>query len=274
MERLVTEGEGRVSVDLGDLRRVEVALVAGEVTVAATPGPTRVEVEWLSGPPLKLVETDGVLMVSHETRCLPTQRPRALVVVQCQPSTDLRTSTVTAPTVVAGVAGDVSATTVSGTVTLGYVGGNVRVRTVSGAVEMEGVSGRLAVESVSGPVDLAGGRLSELNASSASGDLSLDLDLLPSGSYRCVTVSGDVGIRVPAESVADVEAVSLSGQVDLAGRSTGRGFRPRRATIGQQVTGTEPTRERARLFLRTVSGRVAVVTRGGARPESATEVMA
>src|SRR5581483_9441080 len=61
MERLVSGDQGRVTIELGHLRRVEVALVAGEVAVAATPGPSRVEVEWLGGPPVRIFEEDGVL---------------------------------------------------------------------------------------------------------------------------------------------------------------------------------------------------------------------
>ena len=264
MERLVTEDQGRVALDVAALRRVEVGLVAGEVVVASTPGPGRVEVEWLGGPPVKLWEEDGVLVVRHQTTRWPTERPRALVSVQCPPGTELRTSTVTASTVVVGLAGEVSAASVSGGLTLGFVGGDVRVKTVSGPVEMEGVSGRLRVDSVSGPVGLAAGRLTDLSASSASGGMTMDLETLPAGSYRCVTVSGDIRIRVPADVMADVEAVSVSGPVDLDGHRGGRGPRSRRTTIGSSGSGsTAAAVERARIVMRSVSGRLAVVTRTG-----------
>jgi len=75
MERLVSGDQGRVTIELGHLRRVEVALVAGEVAVAATPGPSRVEVEWLGGPPVRIFEEDGVLVVRHQANCGPAERP-------------------------------------------------------------------------------------------------------------------------------------------------------------------------------------------------------
>lgn len=263
MDRTVSEGEDRVGIDLGDVRRVEVALVGGDVMVTATSGPSRVEVECVSGPPVEVVDEDGVLLVRQPAGLWSLRRqPRAVVSVQCPPAVELHTTTVTAPTLVAGLAGDLHTATVSGVVTLGFVGGDVQARSVSGRVEMEGVSGRLRVETVSGAIDLAGGRLAELEASSASGDLVLDLEMLPSGSYRCRTVTGDVALRVPADAVAEVEAVSVSGALEVEGRRVSRGGRPVRTTVGANTDGgDERAAERARITLRTVSGRLAVVPR-------------
>lgn len=254
MERTVTEADGRVSIELEDLARVEVSLVAGDVLVSATPGPSRVEVEWLGGPELRVSQDGGVLVVRHEA-WRGGGLPRAVVAVQCPPGASVQASTVNASTVVAGMAGQVRTATVSGPVTLSYVGGDVRARTVSAPVEMEGVSGRLEVATVSGTVELAGGCLADLRASSASGDLFLDLELLPSGTCRCSTVSGDLALRVPEEVGADVEACSVSGRLDVGGRPVRRGGKGMYARIGDTAT------ERPRIKLRTVSGRMTVLPR-------------
>ena len=255
MDRTVSGDEGRVTLDLADLRRVEVALVAGEVLVSATPGPSRVEVEWLGGPDVHITEEDGVLSVAHHA-CGPMEGiPRAAVAVQCPPGAEVRTITVDASTVVAGTAGQLCTATVSGPVTLSYVGGDVRARSVSAPVEMEGVSGRLRVSTVSGPVALVGGCLADLRAASSSADLVLDVELLPSGTYRCSTVSGDVVLRVPSEAAADVEATSVSGRLQVEGQPVRPGRPAMRARLGDASAAA------ARVLLRTVSGRMTVVPR-------------
>lgn len=261
MERTVSQGDGRVSLDLTGVQRVELSLVAGDVLVAATPGPSRAEVEWLGGPEVRVSEEDGVLVVRHAAWPWPGGGgvPRAVVAVQCPPATSVQSSTVKASTVVAGMAGDVRTATVSGPLTLSYVGGDVRARTVSAPVEMEGVSGRLEVATVSGAVELVGGCLADLRASSASGDLLFDLELLPSATYRCSTVSGNVALRVSAEVEADVEACSVSGRLDVGGQPVRRGSRGLHAQLGESSAGS------ARIRLRTVSGRMTVLPRPSAR---------
>jgi hypothetical protein len=244
-------------MELDTVARVEVSLVAGDVLVSATPGPSRVEVEWLGGPELRVSQEDGVLVVRHVPWPWPGHgvRPRATVAVQCPPGASVQSSTVNASTVVAGMAGEVRTATVSGPVTLSFVGGDVQARTVSAPVEMEGVSGRLQVATVSGSVELAGGCLAELKASSASGDMFLDLELLPSGTCRCSTVSGDLAVRVPEEVGADVEACSVSGRLDVGGRPVHRGGRGMSARIG------DTTADSPRILLRTVSGAMTVLPR-------------
>ena len=263
MERTVSRDEGRVTLDLADLTRVDVARVAGEVLVAATPGPSRVEVEWLGGPEVRISEEDGVLSVSHRACGGREGLPRAAVSVQCRPGTEVHTSTVEAATVVAGTAGQLRTATVSGPVTLSYVGGDVRARSVSAPVEMEGVSGRLQVSTVSGPVALVGGCLADLRVASSSADVMLDVELLPCGTYRCSTVSGDVVLRVPSEAAADVEASSVSGRLQVEGDHAGAGRLGMRARLGDTSSSA------ARVLLRTVSGRMTVVPRPPLGPSAA-----
>jgi hypothetical protein len=257
VERSVTPDAGSVVIDLEALGGVDVALVGGEVTVAGTPGPSRIEVHCLSGPPVR-VSMEGDTLVVRQERGGPADllgvnwvgadRPRALVTVQCPPSVTVRTSSVCAPTVLAGLVGRIRTATVSAPVTLSYIGGDIKARTVSGSVEMDAVTGRLRIETVSGSVDLVAGRLSELDARSTSGRVNLDLEPVPGGSYRCTTVSGDVAVRIPPELDAEVDAWTLSGRVDLGGpRSAGR---PDGA----------PSSDGSSLVLRSLSGRLALVT--------------
>ena len=260
MERSVTPEAGSVVLDLEAVAGIEVALVGGEVTVAGTPGPSRVEVQCLSGPPVQISMEDGTLVVRHDHIGIgswaPGGRPRALVTVQCPPSVTVRTHSVCASTVLAGLVGRIRSATVSGPITLSYIGGDIKARTVSGALAMDGVTGRLQVDTVSGSVDLVAGRLAQLEARSTSGRMNLDIEPVPGGSYRCTTVSGDVAVRMPPELESEVDAWTVSGRVDLGSARRG------------SSRGGPSGPDGSSLVLRSVSGRLALVTTRGAEPET------
>ncbi|HZU71690.1 MAG TPA: DUF4097 family beta strand repeat-containing protein [Acidimicrobiales bacterium] len=258
MERAVCRDDGRQVIDLDDLNEVHVGLVGGDLLVSGTPGPSRLEIECVDGQPVWISCHDGLLLIEqHQPADLASRRTRATVAVSCPPATLVSARSVSAPVVVAGIAGELRATTVSGDIVWSYVGGEVAARSVSGRVEMEGVSGRLRVTTVSGDIALAGGYLDSLAAQSTSGNLTLDIETRQEGDYRCNTVSGHVLMRLPSEADATIEASSLSGRLAVPaaaeGERTGRpGRRRARSVLGSGS---------AAIRLRSVSGALAVLTR-------------
>ena len=88
----------------------------------------------------------------------------------------------------------------SGGITLDGVTGDVDAHTVSGALEAQGVNGKLSFNTVSGDLTLADGWLERMDVNAVSGDVTADVDLDPLGGMHVTTVSGEVTLRLPAES--------------------------------------------------------------------------
>jgi hypothetical protein len=245
VERLVERGEGRVTIDLDGIREAHVLVEEGDVAVAGTPTPARLEAECVAGPPIEVVVDDGVLTVQHRPERLGVLAPllrcgdrrRASVALALPPETPVRVRTLSAPVLAAGLVGSVDTATVSGPVTGTALLGRCEVRTVSGDIDLEGVSGDLGTTTISGDLTVVAGRLRRLSTRTTSGDVNLDLEVPAAARYDCTTVSGDVIVRLPPEAGIEVESRSVR--------------RPRRRwRLGDGD---------ARLSVRTVSGDVAVL---------------
>ena len=99
------------------------------------------------------------------------------------------------------------------------------------------------------------GSVTELSAKSVSGELALDLDVKPSGSYECRTASGDIALRLSPDASIGVEATSLSGRLDDGYTDEGRSTRHRLSLRLGADDGA------AALKLQTLSGDVALLRR-------------
>jgi DUF4097 and DUF4098 domain-containing protein YvlB len=102
--------------------------------------------------------------------------------------------------------------TVSGDVEMEKVSGSMDIHTVSGDVEGKHISGEQKLDSVSGDVELEESTLPTVNAKSVSGEFKLETTLAD-GPYSFHTVSGDVKLKVPAETHCSLELRSLSGRI-------------------------------------------------------------
>lgn len=231
MEHFVEEGR-RLVLDLDDVVEVHVRLVGGDVSVGATSGPTRLEAECVAGEPVRVELSDGVLIIEQRqdepSSWLSRGRRRceALVGVTVPPDVPVDVKTVSAPVVAAALAGDVDIRTVSGEITCSYLTGSVSVTTVSGEVDVDAVSGRFHAGTVSGDVTVSAGCVSDFATKTVSGEITLDLDVKPDGTYHMTTVSGDVAVRVSDDASVSLDATTLSGvlaaNVDLTGGSTSK----------------------------------------------------
>ncbi|MGH7859761.1 MAG: DUF4097 family beta strand repeat-containing protein [Candidatus Binatia bacterium] len=244
--------------DLDDVRQVIVRAVAGEVTVTAGPR-ARIEVRRESGGEVHVDVRDGVLHVSHpDPDIAPLERfirmltegrrHRCWVAVTAPPGAKIDVTTVSAPVVVSGFDGGTKVKSVSGDVTLSQLQTNVDVKTVSGDVEAKDIAAELKLKSVSGDCAVVDGACRFVDATTVSGDVVLDLDLDPAGSYDINTVSGDVSLRTASEPSLAVDLKTVSGAYvsDFgSAQSEGRGRRNVHHVIGDGG---------ARLWVKTVSG--------------------
>jgi len=247
-----------LSVDLEDVDRIIVSIVAGEVTVTAGERP-HLDVRRESGDEVHVRYGEGLVHVAQPD---PThsgfdrlmslfgsgRRQRCTVAITAPPGAKIDLTTVSAPIVASGFQGGSRIKTVSGDVTLSKLGDKVDVKTVSGDVDAKNVGEELKLKSVSGDLSVVDGACRRVDAKGVSGDVLLDLDLDPTGSYDVTTVSGSVSLRTKGELNLTVDAKSISGSFmsDFGGewfREPGR--RSLHHTIGNGG---------ARLWVKTVSG--------------------
>lgn len=261
MEHWVEEGR-RLVLDLDDIVEVHIRIIGGDVSVGATSGPTRLEAECLTGDPLRVEMADGILIVEHRQEergswlSVGRSRSEALVGVTVPPDVPVDVKTVSAPVVTAGLAGDVDVKTVSGGVTCSYLTGSVSVTTVSAEIDVDAVSGRFHAGTVSGDITVNAGCVTDFAAKTVSGEVTLDLEVKPEGTYHMTTVSGDVAVRVPDDASVTLDVNTLSGtlaaQVDLSDESSSR--RKLRGRLG----GGEAT-----MRAHTLSGDFVLLSRAG-----------
>jgi len=250
--------EESFSLDLEQVDRIVVSIVAGEVTVTSGDAP-RVEVRRESGDDVHVRYGDGLLHVAQPDpggsgldRILHLfgsgRRQRCTVAITAPSAAKIDLTTISAPIVVSGFEDGARIKTVSGDVTMSKLATKVDVKTVSGDVDAKDVSDELKLKSVSGDLSVVDGNCRRVDAMAVSGDVLLDLDLDPTGTYDVSTVSGSVSLRANGEPNLTIDAKSISGAFlsDFGGewyREPGR--RSLHHTIGNGG---------ARLWIKTVSG--------------------
>jgi DUF4097 and DUF4098 domain-containing protein YvlB len=115
---------------------------------------------------------------------------------------------------VLGAAG-VEVKLVSGDVTLDNILGDAYLKSVSGDVKATRVKGSVEIGSVSGDLELKDvSDARTVSAKSVSGNITYIGSILAGGNYELKTHSGDIEMRIPANSAFDFEANTFSGVID------------------------------------------------------------
>ncbi len=127
----------------------------------------------------------------------------------------LKAATVSGNVDVLGAAKGVDAKSVSGNVTASGVTGDAYLKTVSGDVKVSDVVGSVSGETVSGEVSLSGvSEAKTVTAKVISGDVTYEGKILKDGRYTFKSHSGDVRVRIPADSAFDFSAETFSGGIE------------------------------------------------------------
>jgi DUF4097 and DUF4098 domain-containing protein YvlB len=134
-------------------------------------------------------------------------------VVKVPHNCDLILRTSSGDLTIIGVTGTLFIQSTSGDMDLNDLGGNVLVHSASGDIDIEGLEGKLGVRTASGDVHVENGNLNEVSASTASGDIQLELVRLPERECEVKTVSGDLQLGLPADAKVMVEVSTLSGDI-------------------------------------------------------------
>ncbi|MFF1693829.1 DUF4097 domain-containing protein [Streptomyces sp. NPDC058257] len=246
---------------------LHVRVVNGTVNVVGTDEVSaRLEVSEIEGPPLTVTHADGTLSVAYDD--LPWRGflkwldrkgwRRSVVVSLAVPAgTRVEVGVVGANAVVSGIEGRTEVKGVTGDTTLVGLAGPVRADTVSGSLEAQGITGDLRFHSVSGDLTVFEGAGSSVRAESVSGSMIVDLD--PAGAPTDIgltNVSGEIAIRLPHPTDADVEANTASGNVSNAFED----LRVSGQWGAKRITGRLGTGS-GRLKATTVSGSIALLRR-------------
>lgn len=260
--------EDHLESEILGIEELTVRLVSGEIAVTATDGPPQLRIGNVENRPVEVSFEDGALRISHPhedgggrwlRRLGPTKTPRAEVVLAVPPAVRAEIASVSADVVVAGLSEPAKVKTVSGDVTLKDLWERVEARSVSGDLEARGMRGDLTFSTVSGDLSMVDGTCKWLLAKTVSGDITLDLDLQGGGVYAVATVSGDVGLRVPSEPSIEVDAATLSGDLETDWDITWEDRRPGRRRVHATIGSGD-----ARLSVKTVSGDLKIVRRKAA----------
>jgi hypothetical protein len=238
---------------------LRVRIIAGSAAVLATEDRPRLEVAEITGQPLLVTHEAGILTISYEDLSwdgvlgwLRPQRHFANLTVMVAKDCPTQIGVVNATAVVAGLSATTSLKSVNGDMTLDGVTGPVDANTVSGNVEAQGLEGNVVFHSVSGDLTVADGLLGRLDARTVSGRVTADVELRPASEMRVGTLSGDVAIRLPAETGAKAELRSASGRMHSDFGGLGPGPKTLSGTLGDGS---------GQLSVSTMSGNVTILQR-------------
>jgi hypothetical protein len=207
-------------LDFDDVTALQVRLIDGTVAVLATDDSPSIVVSDIKGRPLQVGYEAGALTIGYDAlsweRLLDWLMPvhdTAALTITVPADCPIELGVVSASAVVCGLSSGAAVKGVSGEVTLDGVAGHVEAETVSGALEGRDVDGSVSFKSISGDLTLADGSLTRLEADNISGQIAADASLAAMGGMRISTISGEVTVRLPADSDARVRLHSTSGNV-------------------------------------------------------------
>ena len=214
---------GEKIIDIESVRKLKVALIAGQVNIVGHDEPTaRVEVHSVSGRDLKITIDGDTLEIDHpqlrwdnfvEVFKSFRDKARAEITVTVPRDVALKFGVVSASALVTGLTEDASISTVSGDVVIDNLYGDIQLNNVSGEISVRNHYGKIDAHTVSGDITVSG-TIMEFSADSVSGDLFMDIQGEPD-EVRANTISGNVTARLEADVAAQYRINTVSGRVQL-----------------------------------------------------------
>ncbi|MFZ0213362.1 MAG: DUF4097 family beta strand repeat-containing protein [Candidatus Acidiferrales bacterium] len=157
---------------------------------------------------------------------------------------------------VSKILGDMNVETVAAGIDAEDIGGYFVVQTVGGTFECMRCTGRLEVRSISGDLKLVDDHSSSIFAQTSTGDILLDGDFMPNGSYRLKNYSGKINVRFSPGDSFDVSATSLHGTVDNEAKLNPPAHPNQRAPRGSRSLFGSFNQGRAKLELSSFDGTI------------------
>ncbi|HEY3877428.1 MAG TPA: DUF4097 family beta strand repeat-containing protein [Trebonia sp.] len=260
------------ALDFDAVTELDVRVSAGTVAVLVSDERPSLVVSEISGRPLLVSHENGVLTVSYESLSwegllglLKPRKDSAAVTVMVPAGCRIQLGVMSASAVAAGLRAGAAVRSMSGDITLDGVAGNISAETLSGEVAALDLDGRVSFKSMSGGLTLAGGSVDRLEANTMSGTVTADVSLRAAGDVHVGTMSGDVTLRLPADSDARIRLQSTSGAV----RTEFDSLRTVRAPASHTVSGNVGAGT-GHVSVTTMSGAVTLLRRAPVGMESKT----
>jgi hypothetical protein len=281
MPEWTVDGEQNLTFDDTEILDLRVRLVDGTVNVVPTDGPARLEISKISGPPLIVTQTGRKLTVAYEDLKWKnlmewldqrSWRRRAVVTVAVPRAARAQVGVVSGDAMVTGLHGEASLNAVSGTLTMANLSGDVDAHAVSGRITAQAVTGDLKCKTVSGDIIVYEGS-DRVRADAVSGTVTVDVaghrdrtGAKDRTEIEVNTVSGQIAVRLPVPTDAEVDATSTGGSLvngfeELQVRS---GFGPKHLN-GRLGNG------RGRIKANSISGSITLLKRSPSQVEEPTE---
>ena len=215
--------DGAKIIDVDNIRKLKVGLVAGQVNIVGHDEPhVHIEVHSVSGKEL-LVSVDGdTLNIDHAQWSWDNfidvfksfrGSARADISVKVPRDVALKFGVVSATALISGLTEDASISTVSGDVVIDNIYGDLQLNAVSGEIAVRNHYGEIAVKTISGDV-AATGEIMKFSGNTVSGDVYLDITGAPD-EVTVSTVSGTVTTRLAAGVAAQYRINTVSGRLQL-----------------------------------------------------------
>lgn len=262
---------------------LRVRIIGGHVNILPTDDPVTFEITDVTGEPLVVTQEAGILTIHYEDltsqglleRLRPVQlngykrvqHRKATVNLRLPKDCPVEVTTVNASIVAAGLNARSRLRTAAGEITLDDPSGETEINTVSGSTAVRNARGSLKFSSVSGQLAVAGGRLSSLRAKTVSGQLLADTGIAPAGRVRLNSVSGEIALRVPADTSATVELRTATSPVESDFGLDRRSAPARTILSGKIGSGVDP----ASITVNSASGRAALLRRAPEDPAAIPE---
>jgi hypothetical protein len=222
--------DGPKTIDVENVRKLKVALVAGQIDIIGHDEPgARVEVHSVSGRDLKVSIEGDTLEIDHpqlhwdnflDIFTWSKGSARAEVSVMVPRAVALRLGVVSASALISGLEADANVSSVSGDIIVDGLIGDLSYNTVGGELAARDHTGKISAKSVGGDIT-ASGTINSFAGDSVSGNVLLDLNGVPD-EVRVNTVGGNVTVRLDEGAPAAYTVNQVGGRLQLDDHSIAR----------------------------------------------------
>lgn len=219
----ISNVRGSVTVSAWDQARVEITgtLGSGSKGLSVTGGGSRLDIKvegpeksgWFDwGSSSRMEDSILDIRVPRDAE-LTIETVSADISVTGTGGSRLDVSSVSGKIRLDSVAEELEVGSISGTIELSGAGKRAHVDTVSGDIELRANRERMKLETVSGNITASSDSYREFSGSSVSGDIVLRGKPVTDARLDAETMSGDVGVDLPADVSAHIEAETFSGRI-------------------------------------------------------------